>query len=76
MEFFIALRKLKKEHIMVFYENDGHSLSNPENQKDMTNRLFDWYDHYLKGAPAPAWMTEVPWPNHDPASLSMRTCPA
>lgn len=59
MEFFIALRKLKKEHIMVFYENDGHSLSNPENQKDMTNRLFDWYNHYLKGEPAPSWMTDT-----------------
>src|SRR5690606_25497952 len=58
MEIFIALRKLKKEHIMVLYENDGHSLSNPENQKDMTNKLFDWYNHYLKGASAPAWMTE------------------
>jgi len=59
LEFFIAMRKLKKEHIMVLYENEGHSLMNPDNQIDMTNKLFDWYNYYLKGFSPAAWMTHT-----------------
>jgi hypothetical protein len=30
----------------------------PENQKDFQVRMRQFFDHYLKGEPAPAWMTE------------------
>jgi hypothetical protein len=28
------------------------------NRKDLTTRYFEFFDHYLKGAPAPKWMTD------------------
>jgi hypothetical protein len=32
------------------------------NRKDLTVRYFEFFDHYLKGAPAAKWMTEgVPY---------------
>jgi dipeptidyl aminopeptidase/acylaminoacyl peptidase len=50
--FYSALRRLKKEHIMLLYPNEGHSLSNPENQADLTRRVESWFGHFLKGEPA------------------------
>ena len=36
------------------------------NRKDLTIRYFQFFDHYLKGAPAPKWMTEgVPFLKKD-----------
>jgi hypothetical protein len=29
-----------------------------KNAKDLSVRLSQFFDHYLKGAPAPLWMTE------------------
>jgi hypothetical protein len=32
------------------------------NKKDLTVRYFQFFDHYLRGAPAPEWMkTGVPY---------------
>jgi hypothetical protein len=32
------------------------------NRKDLTIRYFQFFDHYLRGAPAPKWMTDgVPY---------------
>jgi hypothetical protein len=32
------------------------------NRKDLTIRYFQFFDHYLRGAPAPKWLTEgVPY---------------
>jgi hypothetical protein len=32
------------------------------NRKDLTVRYFQFFDHYLKGAPAPKWITDgVPY---------------
>jgi hypothetical protein len=36
------------------------------NRKDLTIRYFEFFDHYLKGAPAPKWMTDgVPFLKKD-----------
>jgi hypothetical protein len=35
---------------------EPHGLRKRPNQKDYTIRLQQYFDHYLKGAPAPAWM--------------------
>lgn len=48
---YAALRRLKKQHIMLLYPDEGHSLSNPENQADLTHRVEGWFGHYLKGDP-------------------------
>jgi hypothetical protein len=47
---------LKKEHIMLVYQNDGHILYNTKNQIDLTNKIKDWFNYYLKKEPKPKWM--------------------
>lgn len=58
IEFFIALRRLGKKVWMLQYDGSGHSLSLPGAQKDLTIRMQQFFDHYLKGTPAPRWMVE------------------
>lgn len=55
MEFYLALRRLNKEHIMLIYPKDNHVIQIPENQIDLTGRLSDWFGHYLKGEKKPDW---------------------
>ncbi|MDM1405551.1 S9 family peptidase [Myroides marinus] len=47
-EFFIALLRYNIPHIALFYKNEGHSLSIRENQIDITNRMINWFDYFLK----------------------------
>jgi len=58
LKFYNALRFNGKEAILLAYPGEGHHLSKLGNRKDFTRRFFDFFDHYLKGTPAPAWMTE------------------
>jgi len=62
VEFFLALRRLGKEVYLFNYNGQPHGLRNRADQKDYTIRLQQYFDHYLKGAPAPDWMTKgVPY---------------
>jgi dipeptidyl aminopeptidase/acylaminoacyl peptidase len=56
IEFFLALRRLDKEAYMFSYNGEKHGLRRRINQKDYTRRLQEFFDHFLKGAPAPEWM--------------------
>ena len=56
VEFYLALRRLGKEVYLFDYNGEPHGLRKRPNQKDYTIRLQQYFDHYLKGAPAPAWM--------------------
>jgi hypothetical protein len=58
LEWYNALRFLGKPIIWVSYPGEGHSLRRLENRIDFQIRMREFFDHYLKGAPAPAWMTE------------------
>lgn len=53
---FNHLRELDKDVIMLQYVGENHGLQLPRNQKDYTIRMQEYFDHYLKGAPAPEWM--------------------
>jgi dipeptidyl aminopeptidase/acylaminoacyl peptidase len=53
-----ALRYNGKNAVLLAYRNEGHGLRNLGNKRDLTIRYFEFFDHYLKGAPAPKWMTE------------------
>lgn len=46
--FYLALRRLGKKNIMLFYPEEGHILSNPLNRADLSKRLHQWFDYYLK----------------------------
>ena len=58
MNFYNALRYNNKEAVMLAYPGEGHGLRGLANRKDLTIRFFQFFDHYLKGTPAPKWMTD------------------
>jgi dipeptidyl aminopeptidase/acylaminoacyl peptidase len=58
LAFYNALRYNNKNAILLAYQNEGHGLSGLANKKDLTIRYFQFFDHYLKDAPAPKWMTD------------------
>jgi dipeptidyl aminopeptidase/acylaminoacyl peptidase len=71
VEFYLALRRLGKEVYLFDYNGEPHGLRKRPNQKDYTIRLQQYFDHYLKGAPAPAWMEKgVPYIERDRTELS------
>lgn len=43
---------------MLLYPGEDHGLREKENQIDYHRRINQWFGHYLKGDPAPKWMTE------------------
>jgi hypothetical protein len=62
LAFYNALRYNGKKAVLLAYPNEGHGLRGLANRKDLTIRFFEFFDHYLKGAPAPKWLTEgVPY---------------
>ena len=56
IEFFVALRRLNKPVWMLNYNGEEHGLGKQANQKDFTIRVFQYYNHFLKGTSAPEWM--------------------
>lgn len=57
VEYYNALRRLKKPVIMVQYLGENHGLGKLENRKDYSVRMMEFFDHHLKGLPAPSWMS-------------------
>jgi thioredoxin-related protein/dienelactone hydrolase len=58
LEFFMALRRLGKKVWLLQYDGDSHNLNNPVNARDYDIRMQQFFNHYLKGSPAPKWMVE------------------
>ncbi|GAA0880933.1 prolyl oligopeptidase family serine peptidase [Algoriphagus jejuensis] len=58
IEMFMALKRLNKPAWLLQYNGEDHNLTQRKNSKDLSVRLSQFFDHYLKGAPAPLWMTE------------------
>ena len=56
IEFFMSLRRLGKPAWLLEYNNEQHNLSERRNSKDLSIRLQQFFDHYLKGEPMPVWM--------------------
>jgi dipeptidyl aminopeptidase/acylaminoacyl peptidase len=58
LEFYNAARRLRKEVILLSYPDEPHHLTKEANQKDFQTRMMQYFDHYLRGVPAPDWMKE------------------
>ncbi|MBS0027562.1 alpha/beta hydrolase family protein [Chitinophaga sp. 22321] len=56
IEFFTALRRLGKKSWLLEYADGSHGVFG-NSAKDFGIRLTQFFDHYLKDAPAPIWMT-------------------
>lgn len=57
IEFFTALKRLGKPAWMLQYNKESHNLESRINAKDLSIRLSQFFDHFLKGAPMPVWMS-------------------
>lgn len=55
MEFYLALRRLKKKNIFLIYPNEGHTLHDRKNQYDLTLKYDEWFDYYLNEGTVPKW---------------------
>ena len=58
IEMFMALRRLQKPVWMLQYNGEAHNIKERRNRKDITVRLQQFFDHYLKGEPMPRWMKD------------------
>jgi len=58
IEFFVALRRLGKPAWLLNYNGENHGLGKRPNQVDFTIRVSQYYNHFLKGEPAPEWMVK------------------
>lgn len=56
VEYYNTLRRMGKPVIMLQYVGENHGLARRPNQRDYTVRMKEYFDHYLKGTPAPDWM--------------------
>ncbi|MGX7666076.1 prolyl oligopeptidase family serine peptidase [Flavobacterium pedocola] len=55
-EWYTALRRLRKKHVMLVYPNENHAIVNENYQKDLTVKIMQWFDHYLKDGKEQDWM--------------------
>lgn len=48
ISFYLALKRNHKKVVALFYPNEQHSLFSTEAQTDLTIRMWDWIDYFLK----------------------------
>ncbi len=66
IELFLALRRHGKQAWLFNYNSELHGLKRRADQKDYAQRLRQFFDHYLKGAPAPEWLEKgIPYLDRD-----------
>lgn len=58
IELFMGMRRLRKPAWLLVYNNEAHNLRKMKNRQDLSIRMMQFFDHYLKDAPAPIWMTK------------------
>lgn len=58
VELYNVARRAGKPVVMLSYAGEDHGLRRRANQIDYHHRIFEWFDHYLKGDPAESWIVE------------------
>ncbi|MDR1499704.1 MAG: prolyl oligopeptidase family serine peptidase [Tannerellaceae bacterium] len=58
IEFFVALKRLHKPAWLLNYTGEPHWPLRMANKVDFQKRMFQFFEHYLKGKPMPKWMSE------------------
>ncbi|MCU0445191.1 MAG: prolyl oligopeptidase family serine peptidase [Microscillaceae bacterium] len=56
IELFMGLKRLGKPVWMLTYNEEDHNLIQRKNRKDLSVRMMQFFDYYLKYAPEPYWM--------------------
>ncbi|MBK1438527.1 prolyl oligopeptidase family serine peptidase [Parapedobacter sp. ISTM3] len=55
IEYYNGLRRLNKPVVMITYKGENHGIAKDPNKKDYAVRMLEFFDHHLKGKPAPDW---------------------
>ncbi|MFN3555732.1 MAG: alpha/beta hydrolase family protein [Bacteroidales bacterium] len=58
IELFVAMRRLGKPVWMLNYNGEEHNLMEWPNRVDLSIRMYQFFDHYLKDEPAPRWLQQ------------------
>lgn len=58
IEMFMGMRRLNKPVWLLVYNDEAHNLKKMKNRQDLSVRMMQFFDHFLKDAPAPEWMTQ------------------
>jgi len=58
IEFFTALRRLGKKVWLLQYNGEAHNLVERRNRKDLSIRLSQFFDYYLKDAKPAKWIKD------------------
>ena len=45
---FMAMKRLGKEGELLLYDKEKHGLLDQKNQKHLTQKIFNWFEYYLK----------------------------
>ena len=62
IELYLAMRRLGKDCIFLQYRDEPHHLKIYANKLDYSIKMKEFFDHYLKGEPAPEWIEKgVPY---------------
>lgn len=60
MEFFIGLKRYKKNVIALFYPNQSHAFFNGTSaEQDLSTRIIQWWDYYLKDEKNIEWINQL-----------------
>ena len=75
IEMFMGLRRLEKPVWLLNYNGDQHNLMQNANREDLSLRMRQFFDYYLKDEPMPLWMKNgVPAIDKgDPSNLELET---
>lgn len=58
IEMYLAMRRAGKDVVFLQYEDEPHHLKKYPNKLDYSIRMMQYFDHYLKGEPAPKWLSQ------------------
>ena len=56
--FYNYARRAGKQMVLLVYEGENHGFTQKPDQVDYHRRILEWFGYYLKGEPAPKWITD------------------
>lgn len=59
VEYYLALRRLGKKSVLLLYPKENHVPVNPINQKDISGRVLQWMNYYLKDEKIYPWIKKA-----------------
>jgi len=77
IELFLVLRRHDKPVWFFNYHRELHGLRRRADLKDFSQRMWQFFDHFLRGAPAPDWLEKgIPYLEREEEKLRFNSLPA